>query len=253
MMNVHAPSRVSRHVSPLEHIIEGFQFIRRTAPIRALLLLLGLVSITGMPYVVLMPIFADRILHDGGQEFASLIGSRDLGAVRLGILMGATGVGALLGALTLAVRSGVKGLGKWVSVCCAGFGVSLTLFAFSKSFWLSVLLLMPVGYFIMLQMAASNTLIQVMVPDELRGRTMAVYSMMFMGMAPIGALLGGAMSDRLGAPLTVAMGGIASIGAAVWFGLHLPKIRVEARQLIVAQAMAGGEPAEEMTTSVVEE
>jgi MFS family permease len=105
----------------------------------------------------------------------------------------------------------------------------------------------------MLQMACSNTLIQVMVPDALRGRVMAVYSMMFMGMAPIGALLGGALSDRLGAPLTVAMGGIASIGAAVWFGLHLPKIRVEARQLIVAQTMAGGEPAEEMTTPVVEE
>jgi predicted MFS family arabinose efflux permease len=82
---------------------------------------------------------------------------------------------------------------------------------------------------------------------------MAVYSMMFMGMAPIGALLGGALSDRLGAPLTVAMGGVASIGAAVWFGLHLPKIRVEARQLILAQAMVGGEPAEEMTTPVVEE
>jgi MFS family permease len=102
-------------------------------------------------------------------------------------------------------------------------------------------------------MACSNTLIQVMVPDALRGRVMAVYSMMFMGMAPIGALLGGALSDRLGAPLTVAMGGIASMGAAVWFGLHLPKIRVEARQLIVAQAMAGGEPAGEMTTPVVEE
>ena len=171
-----------------------------------------------MPYVVLMPIFADKILHDGGQEFASLIGSHDLGAVRLGILMGAAGVGALLGALTLAVRSGVKGLGTWVSVCCAGFGVSLMLFAFSKSFWLSVLLLLPVGYFIMLQMASSNTLIQVMVPDALRGRTMAVYSMMFMGMAPIGALLGGALSDRLGAPLTVAIGGLAAVAGAWWFG-----------------------------------
>jgi MFS family permease len=137
--------------------------------------------------------------------------------------------------------------------CCAGFGASLVLFSLSRSFWLSLILLLPVGYFIMLQMACSNTLIQVMVPDALRGRVMAVYSMMFMGMAPIGALLGGALSDRLGAPLTVAMGGVASIGAAVWFGLHLPKIRVEARRLIVAQAMAGGEPAEEMTAPVVDE
>jgi MFS family permease len=110
-----------------------------------------------------------------------------------------------------------------------------------------------VGYFIMLQMASSNTLIQVMVPDELRGRTMAVYSMMFMGMAPVGALLGGALSDRLGAPLTVAIGGLASLLGAWWFAAQLPKIRVEARQLIIAQAMAGGEPAEEMTTPVVEE
>jgi MFS family permease len=253
MMNVHAPARASAKTSPWEHIIEGFQFVRRTAPIRALLLLLGLVSVGGMPYVVLMPIFADKILHNGGQQFASLIGSHDLGAVRLGILMGSAGVGALLGALTLAVRSGVKGLGRWVAVCCGGFGVSLILFAFSKSFWLSVGLLLPVGYFIMLQMASSNTLIQVMVPDALRGRAMALYSMMFMGMAPVGALLGGALSDRLGAPLTVALGGLVSVAGAWWFGRQLPKIRAEARQLIMAQAMAGGAPAEEMNTPLRED
>jgi len=253
LMKVHAPARVSEKTSPWEHIVEGFQFVNRTAPIRALLILLGIVSITGMPYVVLMPIFADRILHSGGQEFASLIGSHDLGAVRLGILMGASGVGALLGALTLAIRTGVKGLGKWVTVCCAAFGVSLILFAICKSFWISVLLLLPVGYFIMLQMASSNTLIQVMVPDALRGRVMAVYSMMFMGMAPLGALLGGVLSDRVGAPMTVAVGGVASIGGAWWFGMKLPKIRGEARRLIMAQGMEGGAPAEEMSTPVVED
>jgi MFS family permease len=252
-MNVHAPARVSANTSPWEHIVEGFQFVNRTAPIRALMILLGLVSLSGMPYVVLMPLFADKILRNGGQEFATLIGSHDLGAVRLGILMGAAGVGALLGALTLAVRSGVKGLGTWISVCCAGFGISLMLFSFSRSFWLSVLLLLPVGYFIMLQMASSNTLIQVMVPDVLRGRAMAVYSMMFMGMAPIGALLGGALSDRLGPQLTVAIGGFASVMGAWWFAVQLPKIRVEARQLIMAQAMAGGGPAEEMSAPVAEE
>jgi MFS family permease len=253
LMKVSAPARASAKTPPLEHLIEGFQFVRRTAPIRALMILLGVVSVTGMPYVVLMPIFADKILHRGGQEFATLIGSHDLGAVRLGILMGAAGVGALLGALTLAMRSGTKGLGRWVAVCCAGFGVSLILFAFSWSFWLSVILLLPVGYFIMLQMASSNTLIQIMVPDELRGRAMAVYSMMFMGMAPVGALLGGALSDRLGAPLTVAIGGLASVFGAWWFSLQLPKIRAEARQLIMAQAMTGGAPAEEMTATVVDE
>jgi MFS family permease len=252
MMKVHAPARAISK-PPWEHLVEGFQFVERTAPIRALLLLLGVVSAVGMPYTVLMPIFADKILHRGGQGLASLIGSHDLGAVRLGILMGAAGVGALLGALTLAVRTGVKGLGRWVSVCCAGFGISLILFSFSTSFWLSVALLLPVGYFIMLQMASSNTLIQAMVPDELRGRVMAVYSMMFMGMAPLGALMGGALSDRLGAPWTVAIGGFASVMGAWWFSIQLPKIRVEARKLIIAQAMAGGEPAEEMTTPVAED
>ena len=138
MMNVHAPARVSTKTSPWEHIVEGFHFVESHSADSGPMILLGLVSLVGMPYAVLMPIFADRILHGGGQELASLIGSHDLGAVRLGILMGAAGVGALLGALTLAMRSGVKGLGRWVSVCCAGFGISLMLFSFSKSFWLSV-------------------------------------------------------------------------------------------------------------------
>ena len=160
MMKVSSPPRAIG-ASPFEHVVEGFRFVNDTDPIRVLLMLLGVVSATGMPYVVLMPIFADKILHSGGQELASLIGAHDIGAVRLGILMGAAGVGALLGALTLAARSGVKGLSRWVATCCAGFGVSLMLFSFSKSFWLSVILLLPVGYFIMLQMASSNTLIQI--------------------------------------------------------------------------------------------
>lgn len=251
LMNVKSPPRALGS-SPFEHVKEGFRFVNDAAPIRALLLLLGVVSATGMPYVVLMPIFADKILHSGGQELASLIGSHDLGAVRLGILMGAAGVGALLGALTLAARSGVKGLSRWVATCCAGFGVSLMLFSFSKSFWLSVILLLPVGYFVMLQMASSNTLIQVMVPDELRGRVMSVYSMMFMGLAPLGSLMGGAMADRVGAPWAVALGGAVSVLGAVWFGMQLPQIRGEARKLIMAQQMAGGEPSAGVTGPVEE-
>jgi MFS family permease len=225
--------------SPMAHIVEGFRFVRQATPIRAILLLLGLVSLVAMPYTVLMPIFADRILHGGARA--------------LGILMGATGVGALLGALTLAARTGVRGLGRWVAFACGGFGVSLILFSFSKIFWLSAALLLPVGFCMMLQMSSSNTLIQVMVPDNLRGRVMAVYSMMFMGMAPFGALFAGVLADRLGAPITVAMGAVACVGGAALFWLRWPEIRVEARRLIVAQAMAGGEPAEEMTARVVEE
>src|SRR5271156_4554619 len=236
-MNVHSPARAVM-ASPFDHMMEGFRFVNETAPIRALLLLLGLVSLVGMPYAVLMPIFADKVLHGGARG--------------LGILMGAAGVGALLGALTLAFRQGVKGLGRWVAWCCAGFGASLIIFALSRTFWVSVILLLPVGYCMMLQMACSNTLIQVMVPDALRGRVMAVYSMMFMGMAPIGALLGGALAERLGAPVTVAIGGMASLAGACWFGLQLPKIRVEARRLIVTQNLAGGEPSE-MTAQAVED
>jgi len=239
MMRVPPPSHRVAEASPWAHIIEGFRFVRHTAPIRALLLLLGLVSLVAMPYTVLMPIFADQILHGGARG--------------LGILMGATGVGALLGALTLASKTGVSGLGRWVAFACAGFGASLILFSFSRSFWLSAGLLVPVGFSMMLQMSSSNTLIQAMVPDHLRGRVMAVYSMMFMGMAPFGAFFAGAVADRLGAPITVALGAVAAVGGAAAFWLRLPKIRVEASRLIVAQAMAGGEPAGGITAQVVED
>jgi MFS family permease len=225
--------------SPLEHVIEGFRFVRETAPIRALLLLLGLVSLVAMPYTVLMPVFAARILHGGARG--------------LGILMGATGVGALLGALTLATKTGVHGLGRWVMFSCGGFGICLIAFALSTHFWLSTTLLVPVGFCMMLQMSSSNTLIQAMVPDRLRGRVMSVYSMMFMGMGPIGALIAGVIADRLGAPPAVIMGAFVCLGGAVLFGLRLPKMRGEARRLIIAQEMVGGEPVQEMTAQTAEE
>jgi len=238
LMTIHCPPR-SKTDSPLEDIKEGFRFVSKTKPIRALLMLLGLVSLVGMPYVVLMPVFADRVLHGGARG--------------LGILMGSTGVGALLGAFTLALRDGVKGLGRLVALMCGAFGVSLVLFSFSTNFWLSAFLLLPVGFAMMLQMASSNTLIQSMVPDALRGRVMALYSMMFMGMAPFGALFGGAMADHLGAPITVAIGGAASVLGAIAFWRALPSFRVEARALILAQGVAGGEPAGGMTARLTAE
>ena len=220
LMKVHCPRR-SGDVSPLESLIEGFRFVNRAAPIRALLLLLGLVSLVCMPYTVLMPIFAAKILHGGPKA--------------LGTLMGATGVGAMFGALTLASRKGVRGLGKWVALAAGGLGLFLIAFSLSRTLWLSTLLLLPVGYCMMLEMSSSNTLIQSMTPDALRGRVMAVYSMMFMGMAPFGAFFGGAIAHRLGAPITVAIGGAASIVGAVVFARYLPMIRDEARELIGAQ------------------
>src|SRR6516162_2102248 len=212
-------------VSPFEHIVEGFRFVWNTGPVRALLLLLGLVSLVAMPYSVLMPIFAARILHGNART--------------LGVLMGATGVGALGGALTLATRSGVKGLGRWVAVACASFGTFLILFSFSRWHVLSVAMLVPVGFSMMVQMASSNTLIQAMVPDRLRGRAMAVYSMMFMGMAPIGSFLSGWSADHIGAQWTLAIGGVVAIMGAAFFARNLPRIRSEARELIIAQGMAG--------------
>jgi MFS family permease len=214
--------------TPLGRIVEGFQFAARTAPIRALLFLLGLVSLAGMPYSVLMPIFADKILHAGARG--------------LGLLMGAAGLGALLGALTLAARQEVRGLGRWVAWAAASFGISLIAFAMSRQFWLSAALLVPVGFAMIVQTAASNTLIQAMVPDALRGRVMSVYSMMFMGMAPFGALLSGLLAGRLGAPAAVALGGAACITAAIVFALNLPALRIVGRQLIIAQELAAGDP-----------
>ena len=239
MMRVTKPARLASHGPALAHLIEGYRFARHTAPIRSLLLLLGLVSLVAMPYTVLMPVFADQILHGGARG--------------LGILMGATGVGAMLGALTLATRSGVLGLGRWVAFSCGGFGLFLVMFSFSHHFWLSAALLLPVGFCMMLGMSSSNTLIQAMTPDHLRGRVMAMYTMMFMGMAPFGSLFAGASAEHLGATFTVAVGAVACVGAAVFFFFHLPKIRVEARQLILAQDVSGGEPSVEMTARVVED
>ena len=219
--------------SAVENMIEGFRFVKQTSPIKTLLLMLGLVSLVGMPYAVLMPIFADQILHGGARG--------------LGMLMGSTGVGALIGALTLAAKQGLKGLGKWVATTSMCFGVALIAFSWSRTLWLSMLLLVPVGFMLMVQMASSNTLIQSMVPDQLRGRVMAVYSMMFMGMAPFGAFFAGAIAHNIGAPWTISIGGIACIGGSAVFASKLAQFRQEARELIIAQTMEGGAPAAEMS------
>ena len=173
-----------------------------------------------------MPIFAENILHGNART--------------LGILMGAAGLGAMTGALLLAGRSRIQGLGRWVATSGAGFGVSLICFSFSRWFPLSVALLVPVGFCAMVELGACNTLIQAMVPDRLRGRIMALYSMMFMGMVPLGALLSGFLADHIGADWTVAIGGIGAILGAIAFGRHLPKLRVETRQLLTAQGMTTG-------------
>ena len=236
LMKIPRRVRPAEAASPFEHIAEGFRFVRGTAPIRSLLLLIGLSSLVAMPYAVLMPVFAAKILHGNART--------------LGILMSAAGVGALAGALMLAARRGVSGLGRIVATACASFGLALILFSFSKWWILSALLLIPVGFAVMTQMAATNTLVQSMVPDRLRGRTMAIYSMMFLGMAPFGALLSGWSADHIGAPPTVALGGAVAILGALVFARHLPKIRGEARQLLDAASVEAQETVEEVASRV---
>ena len=197
--------------SGISDVLEGFRFVCRARPVRALLLLLGLVSLVGMPYSVLMPIFADRILHGGARG--------------LGILMGATGLGALAGAMSLAVRAGTRGLGKLVAFAAAGFGSCLILFSFSRSFWLSALFLIPAGFSMMVHMTSTNTMIQIMVPDHLRGRVMALHVMMFMGMAPFGSFFAGIVAEKLGAPLAVAIGAVVCVAGSALFLARLPKFQ----------------------------
>ncbi len=203
LMKINRESRRQDHTPTLKQFTEGFRYVRDNRPIRTLMLLLGVVSLLGMPYVVLMPIFADEVLHSGARG--------------LGGLLTSVGVGALLGALWLARRERAQGLDRVLMQACAGFGASLILFSLSRTFWLSILLLMIAGFCIMTQLASTNTLIQSLVQNVMRGRVMGIYSMMFMGMAPFGSLIAGYMAYHLGAPATVLFSGVASIlGAAVF-------------------------------------
>jgi MFS family permease len=204
-----------RKGSAISNVLEGFRFVRRTRPIRALLLLLGLLSIVGMPYSVLMPIFADKVLHGGPRG--------------LGILMGATGLGALIGSLLLAAKSGTRGLGKLVAYASTGFGAGLVFFSISRYFWLSAVFLVPVGMSIMMTMACTNTLIQTMVPDHLRGRVMATHVWMFLGMTPFGSLLAGAVAAHAGAPTTMFLGALICLAGAGFFASRLKGLGLAAQ------------------------
>ncbi|MDP9055676.1 MAG: MFS transporter [Acidobacteriota bacterium] len=205
-------------MSALETIREGFDYVWRTLPIRAIVQLIAIVSFAGMPYTVLMPIFADRILHGGAKG--------------LGILMGATGLGALGGALLLATRTELKGFMVWIPSGAAVFAVSMAGFAVSGSILLSCAMLLIAGFAVMVQVGVSNTLIQSMVSDRLRGRTMSVYSMMYMGVGPFGAMAAGFAADRFGARFTILAGALVCLLASGVFALQLPAIRPIARKLV---------------------
>jgi MFS family permease len=224
MMRVAPHQRPVSNGSPVENIIEGFRFVFANRPIHALLMLLGIASVTGKPFTVLMPVFADRILHGGPKA--------------LGLLTGSAGVGALCAALLLASRQTLKGLSVWIAGASTAFGIALIIFGFSRTYWFSAAMLVAVGFSLMLQMGSANTLIQSMVPDQLRGRVMSVYSMMILGMAPFGGLLAGLVADRVGAPVTVAIGGAVCLVTAGIFWSQLAEIRVRMRRMIAEQRAA---------------
>jgi len=198
---------------------EGWQYVANSVPIRSILILLGVVSLVGMPYTVLTPIIAARVLHGGPHT--------------LGFLMASSGVGALFGAATLAMRKSVVGLGRRISVATALFGVALIGFASSRTFWLSMIVLPFAGFGMMQQMAASNTILQTITDNEKRGRVMSYYSMAFMGMAPFGSLTAGYLASQIGVAQTLTIGGAICIAASLWFAQRLPRIRDLVRPIYV--------------------
>ncbi|MDQ2922281.1 MAG: MFS transporter [Acidobacteriota bacterium] len=209
-------------------VAEAFNFVRNTGPVGALLVLLGLISFMGLRYEILMPVYVKEMLHGGPTEF--------------GLLMGASGIGAILGSLILATFGNVRTLGDWVGLAAAGFGGSLVLLSMSHSFWTSLAAMLLIGFTMVTQLDASNTLVQRIVPDELRGRVMAIWTMMLSGLAPFGSLLVGVLAQRFTARRTFAAGGMACIMGAMGFGFSLPILQREARKLILKRGRddAGG-------------
>lgn len=189
--------------SPLQSLLEGFRFAMSDVPIRSALLLLSWLSLLGLQYSVFLPIFANDILKQGARG--------------LGLLMSAAGVGAVLGALHFAARTEFKGLARWIAGTSTACAVGLVLFSQSKIFWVSMLVLFVVGFSATVQMAATNTIVQRRVPDELRGRIMAVYATMFMGVQPIGSLLAGGVAKRITAPYTLGLFGLFVLAGSLVF------------------------------------
>jgi MFS family permease len=203
------PRKIKRKdTNVLKELKDGFSYAFGFAPIKYIIFLLSMVSLMGMQYAVLMPVFAKEILHGGSHTF--------------GFLMGATGVGALTGALYLASRKNAKGLIKIIPLAAGIFGLGLISFSFSRVFLLSLALLVITGLGMMLQMASSNTILQTIVDDDKRGRVMSFYTMAFMGTAPFGSLLAGGLAKIIGVSHTILIGGISCIIGALLFAYKLP-------------------------------
>ena len=208
-VEAHPPARST--ASLFDQVKEGWTYVSTFTPIRTVLLSFAIVSFMGVPYTVLMPVFATRILHGGPHT--------------LGFLMGAAGVGSVIAALSLAARKSVRGLYRVIPVVAAVFSGGLTAFSFSRNYWLSLALMVVTGFGMMQFTAASNTVIQTIVEDDKRGRVMSYYMMAYMGASPFGSLLAGSLAPLIGAPGTVLLCGIGCLAGAAWFWFQLPKLR----------------------------
>jgi MFS family permease len=217
MMRVPRAEQQRVVASMLTQLKEGWTYVAGFVPIRSILLLFALLSLMGWPFMVLMPIFAAQVLHGGPHT--------------LGFLMGAVGVGSLVSALSLVMRRSVRGLTRMIPIAAAVFGVGLICFGFSHFLWLSLLMMLVTGFGMMQGLTSSNTIIQTLVDENVRGRVMSYYTMAFVGMAPFGSLLAGALAHTIGASNTVIVSGIACIVGSIWFTTRLAAIRKDMRPI----------------------
>ena len=219
MMHV-AIAPVTRNAGSLLHQLkEGWQYVADSRPVRTILMLFALISLMGMPFTVLMPVFASNVLRGG--------------AYTLGFLLAASGVGALISAISLALRKSVRGLTSMIQISAAVFGAALIAFGLSRILLLSLFLMLFVGFGMMQGMAASNTVIQTLVPEDKRGRVMSFYTMAFVGMAPWGSLLAGSLAHHFGAPRAVMISGAFCLAGAAWFTTQLKPVRAAMRPIYV--------------------
>jgi MFS family permease len=207
----------------LDELRTGFSYVGRFPPVRDSLLLIALVATMGMPYTVLMPAIAANVLHGGAHT--------------LGYLMTSSGVGALAGAFYLASRRSVLGLGRVMVAATGAFGAGLVAFSFSRVLWLSLILLPVVGGGMMVEMASTNTILQTIVDDEMRGRVMSYYAMAFLGTAPLGSLFAGFLADHIGPMNTITLGGVACLVAAGIFATRLPILRAHVRPIYIERGI----------------
>jgi MFS family permease len=228
LMRVHVPEVKRAATSMFEQMREGWQYVSTFVPVRNILLLFALVSLMGMPFMVLMPVFAAQVLHGGAHT--------------LGFLTGAAGAGALISALSLVLRKSVRGLVKMLPIAASMFGVGLVCFGMSHVLWLSLTLMVVVGFGMMQGLTASNTIIQTLVDEQMRGRVMSYYTAAFVGMAPFGSLLAGALAHWIGAPRTVMVTGSCCILGAAWFWSRRKEIRDLIRPIYIQLGIVPAPP-----------